>query len=129
MSSGSSENQFALPMLGDLMWTQQWPMDRQMIDRERRGEGQSSAQMYNKATKGAVRPHCSEDPAINMRREFRERTEKIRRRSMIKEEFRFEEELGVELNLKHPRSVKRELRKCQVEKLEEGVRNQRWHEV
>ena len=36
MSSGSSENQFALPMLGDLMWTQQWPMDLQMIDREAR---------------------------------------------------------------------------------------------
>ena len=37
------------------------------------------------------------------------------------------EELGVELNLKHPRLVKMELRKCQVEKLDEEVRNQRWH--
>ena len=36
MSSGSSENQFALPVLGDLMGTQQWLMDLQMIDREAR---------------------------------------------------------------------------------------------
>ena len=61
-----------------------------------------------------------------MRREFlKERAEKIRR-SMVKEL----KSLGlwrslVELNLKHPRSVKMELRKCQVEKLEEEVRNQR----
>ena len=85
--------------------------------------------MYNKATKGAVRLHCNEDPAINMRRKFKERAEKMRRRSMVKEEFRFEEELGVELNLEHPRSIKRNLRTCQVEELEKEVRNQRWHEV
>ena len=53
----------------------------------------------------------------------------MRRRYMVKEEFRFEEELGVELNLEHPRSIKRNLRKCQVEELEKEVRNQRWHEV
>lgn len=34
MSSDSSENQFALPMLGYLMWTQQWPVDLPLIDKE-----------------------------------------------------------------------------------------------
>ena len=45
---------------------------------------------------------------------------------MVKEKFRFAKEHGIELNLKHPRTVKTELRKCKVERLEEKVRNQRW---
>ena len=39
------------------------------------------------------------------------------------------EKLCVELNLEHLRLVKMELRKCQVEKIEEVVRNQPWHLV
>ena len=61
-----------------------------------------------------------------MVREFEEREEEMGRRSMVKEAFRFAEELGVELNLEHPCTVKTELRKCRVEKLEEEVRSQRW---
>ena len=45
---------------------------------------------------------------------------------VFKEAFRFAEELGLELDLEHPRSVKTEARKCQDEKVEEDVRNQRW---
>ena len=76
--------------------------------------------------KSAVRLYCNEDPAIQMVREFEERAEEMGRRSMVKDAFRFAEELGIELNLEHPQTVKTELRKCQVERLEEEVRNQRW---
>jgi len=61
-----------------------------------------------------------------MVREFEERTEEMGQRSMVKEAFRFAEELGLDLDLEHSGSVKTEVRKCQVEKLEEEVRNQQW---
>ena len=73
--------------------------------------------------KGAVRLYCNEDPAMKMVREFEE---EMGRRSMVKEALRFAEELGLELDLEHPRSVKTEVWKCQDEKLEEEVRNQQW---
>ena len=57
-------------------------------------------------------------------REFEERGEQMGQRSMVKDAFRFAEELCIELNIKHFRTVKTELRNCQVEKLEEEVRNQ-----
>ena len=84
--------------------------------------------MEYKATKikGAVRLYCNGDPAIQLVREFQERAEEMKRRSVVKEAFRLAEELGVELNLEQPRKVKSELRKCRVEKLEEEVRSQRW---
>lgn len=43
----------------------------------------------------------------------------------VKEAVRFAEELCVELNLEHPRTVKKKLRKCQVDRLEKEVTNQR----
>ena len=84
--------------------------------------------MEYKATKikSAVRLYCNEDPAIQMVRAFEERAEEMGRRSMVKDAFRFAEELGIELNLEHSRTVKTELRKCQIERLEEEVGNQRW---
>ena len=45
---------------------------------------------------------------------------------MVKDVFSFAEELGIELNFEHPRTVKTELRNCQVENVEEEVRSQRW---
>ena len=45
---------------------------------------------------------------------------------MVKDVFRFTEELCIELHLEHPWSVKMELRNCQVERLKEEVRSQRW---
>ena len=47
---------------------------------------------------------------------------------MVKDAFRFAEELGIELNLEHPLTAKAELRTCQVKRLEEEVGNQRWQE-
>ena len=61
-----------------------------------------------------------------MVREFDERAEEMIRRSVVKEASGFAEELGVELYLEHPPTVKTELRKCRVEKLKEEVRSQRW---
>ena len=57
--------------------------------------------------------------AMKMVQEFEERAEEMGRRCMVKEE-----ELGLELDLEHPRPVKTEVRKCQDEKLEEEVSNQ-----
>ena len=90
------------------------------------GRGLRSVEMEYKGTrfKGTVRLYCNQDPAIQMMREFEGRAEEMGRRSMVKEALRFAEELGVELNLEHLRIVKTELRKCQVERLEED-RNQR----
>ena len=56
-----------------------------------------------------------------MVREFEERAEEMGRRSMVKDAFRFAGELGIELNLKRPRTVKTELRKCQIERQEEKL--------
>ena len=77
--------------------------------------------MEYKATKikGAVGLHCNEDPAIQM-----VRAEEMGRRCMIKDAFRFAEELGIEFYLKHPSTVNTRLRKCQVERLEEEIRKQ-----
>jgi len=115
------------------MWTQQWPItDLQQIDREDRkiivenegrhpcgsnallylprnkgGRGLCLVEMEYKATKvkGAVRLYCNEDLAMKMVREFEERAEEMGRRSMVKEAFRFAEELGLELDLEHPHLV------------------------
>ena len=43
--------------------------------------------------KGAVRLYCNEDPAMKMVQEFEERAEEMGRRSMVKEAFKFAEEL------------------------------------
>ena len=149
-----ASNQFALPVLGYLLWKQQWPItDLKQIDREARkivvenvgrhpcgsnallclprnkaGRGLRSVEMEYKATKvkGAVRLYCNEDLAMKMVREFEERAEEMGRRSMVTEAFSFAEELDLELDLEHPRSVKTEVRKCQDGRVEEEVRNQRW---
>lgn len=39
---------------------------------------------------------------------------------MVRQAFRFAEELCVEFNFEHFRTVKKEVRKCQVERLEVG---------
>ena len=98
------------------------------LPRDKGGRGLRSVEMEykGKKIKSAVRLYYNEDPAIQMVREFEERAEKMGRRSMVKHAFRFVEKLGIELNLEHLRTVKTELRKCQVERLEEEVGNQRW---
>ena len=98
------------------------------LPRDKGDRGLRSVEMEYKATKikSAVRLYCNEDPVIQMVREFEERAEEMGRRSMVKDAFRFAEELSIELNLGHSRTVKTELRKCQVERVEEEVANQRW---
>ena len=83
--------------------------------------------MEYKATKikMAVKLYGSEDLAMEMVREFEERAEDLGRRSMVKEASKCAEELGIELNLEQPRPIRTDVRKCQVEKLEGEVRNQR----
>jgi len=49
---------------------------------------------------------------MKMVREFEERAEEMERRPMAEEAFRFAEELGLELDLQHSRSIKTEVRKC-----------------
>ena len=84
--------------------------------------------MGYKATKikSAVRLYGNEDPVIQTAPQFGERAEEMGWRFMVKDAFRFAEELGIELNLEHPRTTKAELRKCHVKRLREEVGNQRW---
>ncbi|XP_022783739.1 uncharacterized protein LOC111324448 [Stylophora pistillata] len=149
-----ASNQFALPVLGYLMWTQQWPMmELKQIDREARkivvesegrhpcslnallymprsrgGRGLRSVEMEYKATKikDAVRLHGNEDRALGMVREFEEQAARMGRRSIFKEVAKCAEDLGLELDLEHAQGIKKEVRRCQTEKFEEEIRNQRW---
>ena len=133
-----ASNQFALPVLGYLMWTQQWPvMELKQIDREARkivvesggrhpcssiallcmprikgGRGLRSVEMEYKATKikGAVRLHGNEDPALGMVQEFEEQAARTGRRSIFKEAAKCAEEFGLELKLELTR--KRSRRRC-----------------
>ena len=72
------------------------------LPRDKGGRGLRSVEMEYKATKikSAVRLCCNEHPAIQMVREFEERAEEMGRRSMVKDAFKFSEELGIELNLR-----------------------------
>ena len=149
-----ASNQFALPVLGYLMWTQQWSlMGIKQIDREackivvesggrhpcssilllyvprsEGGRGLRSVEMEYKATKikGAVRLHGNEDPSLGMVPEFEEQAARTWRRSIFKEAAKFAEEFWLELDLEHVQKIKMEVRKCQIEKLEDEIRNQRW---
>ena len=61
-----------------------------------------------------------------MVREFEEQAARTGRRSIFKEAAKCAEEFGLELNLEHAQKIKREVRKCQFERLEDEVSNQRW---
>ncbi|PFX32844.1 Retrovirus-related Pol polyprotein from type-1 retrotransposable element R2 [Stylophora pistillata] len=52
--------------------------------------------------------------------------EYLRRLSIFKEAAKCAEELGLELDLEHAQGIKKEVRRCQIEKLEDEIRNQRW---
>ncbi|PFX28232.1 hypothetical protein AWC38_SpisGene7061 [Stylophora pistillata] len=84
--------------------------------------------MEYKATKikGAVRLHSNEDRALGMVREFEEQAARMRRRSIFKEAAQCAEELGLELDLEHAQGIKKEVQRCQIEKLGDEIRNQRW---
>ncbi|PFX17853.1 hypothetical protein AWC38_SpisGene17793 [Stylophora pistillata] len=84
--------------------------------------------MEYKATKikGAVRLHGNEDRALGMVREFEEQEARMGRRSIFNEAAKCAEELGLELDLEHVQGIKKEVKRCQIEKLKDEIKNQRW---
>ena len=128
-----ASNQFALPVLGYLMWTQHWPVtDLKIVDREARKiivenggkhPGGSTALLYLPREKGgrglraveteykvtkvkaALRLYENKDQVMEMVREFEERAESLGHRSLVKDAAKFAEDLGVNLHLKHPDPV------------------------
>ncbi|XP_068757656.1 uncharacterized protein [Montipora capricornis] len=123
----TASNQFALPVLGYLMWTQQWPVTelkrldgeaRKIIvenggkhpsgstailymPREKGGRGLRSIEEEYKVTKikAAVKLYRNDDPAMAMVREFEERAEKEGHSSLVKEAARYAVEMGLQLQL------------------------------
>ena len=165
----TASNQFALPVLGYLMWTQQWPvtelkrLDREarkiVVDnggkhpggstailympREKGGRGLRSIEEEYKVTKikAAVKRYRNGDPAMAMVREFEERAEKLGHSSLVKEAARYEEEMGLQLQLEYPNptcikhdseevitaeKLKAELRRGLEQKTWEVVNEQSW---
>ena len=128
-----ASNQFSLPVLGYLMWTQQWPVtDLKTIDREERkiivensgkhpggstsllylprekgGRSLRAAETEYKVTKikAAVRLYENKDPAMEIVREFEERAELLGHSSLVKDAAKFAEDLGVNVHLNHPDPV------------------------
>ena len=128
-----ASNQFALPVLGYLTWTQPWPVtdlktrDREVrkiivenggkhaggstsllyLPREKGGRGLPAVETEYKVTKikAAVRLYENKDPAMEMVREFEERAESLGHSSLVKDAAKFAEDLGVNLHLNHPDPV------------------------
>ena len=128
-----ASNQFALPVLAYLMWTQHWPVrDLKIVDREARqgfvensgkhpggstallylprekgGRGLHTVEMEYKVTKvkAVVRLYENKDPVMEMVREFEERAESLGHRSLVKDAAKFAEDLGANLHLKYPDPV------------------------
>ncbi|PFX29473.1 Retrovirus-related Pol polyprotein from type-1 retrotransposable element R2 [Stylophora pistillata] len=126
----TASNKFALPTLGYLMWTQQWPVtELKKVDREARkiivenggkhpsgstailylprekgGRGLRSIEEEYKVTriKVAVKLYSNSDPAMAMVREFEEREEELGHSSLVKEATRYADETGLQLQLEYP---------------------------
>jgi len=122
-----ASNQFALPVLGYLMWTQTWSVtELRIVDREackiilengRKHPGGFTAMLYLPREKGgrslravemeykltkvkaAVKLYENKDPAMGMVREFEERAESLGHRSLVKDAAKFAEDLGINLHL------------------------------
>ena len=123
----TASNQFALPVLGYLMWTQQWPMtELKTLDREARkkvvenggkhpsgstavlymprekgGRGLRSIEVEYKVTKikAALKLYRNGDSAMAMACDFEERAEEFGHSSLVKEAVRYAEEMGLQLQL------------------------------
>ncbi|XP_067038840.1 uncharacterized protein [Acropora muricata] len=132
-----ASNQFALPVLVYLMWTQHWPVtDLKIVDwearkiivenggkhpggstallylpREKGGRGLRAVETEYKVTKvkAALRLYEKKDQVMEMVIEFEERAESLGHRSLLKDAAKFAEDLGVNLHLKHPDPVLRGL--------------------
>ena len=91
----TASNQFALLMLGYVMWVQQWQiMDIQDIDRK----------ACKIVTESGRRHPCVSNAILYL---LEEQAEEMGRRSMIKDAFRFTEELVSSLHLSIPEQPRR----------------------
>ena len=61
-----------------------------------------------------------------MVREFEGQAARKGRRSIFKEAAKCAEEFRLKLDLEHVQKIKTDMRKCQIKKLEDEVRNQQW---
>ncbi|PFX32789.1 Cofilin/actin-depolymerizing factor-like [Stylophora pistillata] len=126
----TASNQFALPVLAYLMWTQHWPVtELRSIDREARkiicenggkhplsstamlylprdkgGRGLRSVQQEYKLTKikSSIKLHQNSDPTMRLVQKFEERAIEKGFTSLIKEACKYTEELGTSLTLNYP---------------------------
>ena len=123
----TASNQFALPVLSYLMWTQTWPLAelrsvyriaRKIIvqngrkhplsstallylQREQGGRGLQSVEEVYKATKvkAALKLYSNEDPTMNAVRQFEEQSTRTGQQSLLKDAIKYADELGIILNL------------------------------
>ena len=123
-------NQYALPVLSYLMWTQTWPLAQlQQVDREARkiivefggkhpqgstailymsrkcgGRGLRSVETTYKdiKIKAAMKLYYNPDPSMEAVRLFEEKSVRGGRHSAIKDARRYAEELGLHLKLEYP---------------------------
>jgi len=128
-----ASNQYALPVLTYLMWTQTWPIaDIQQLDRDGRkiivesggyhpkgstavlymsrkngGRGLKSVEMEYKniKIKAAVKLYCNPDPTMAAVRSFEELSEQKGRHSFIKDAKKYADELNLQLQLNFPNPV------------------------
>ena len=126
----TASNQFALPLLSYLMWTQHWPLtELRKIDREARkiivenggkhpcgstsilylprekgGRGLRSVEQEYQVTKVkvAVKLYRNDDQAMKMVRKFEERAEELGHQSLVKDAAKCAEEFRIQLKLKDP---------------------------
>ena len=123
-------NQFALPVLSYLMWTQHWPItELRVVDREARkiihenggkhplsstavmylprhleGRGLRSVEQEYKLTKikAAVKLYQNADPTISTVQMFEERAVEKGHSSLLTEAHKYAEELEISLSLRYP---------------------------
>ena len=125
-----ASNQFALPIMGYLMWTQNWPIaelrqiDREVrkilvesggkhplgstvllyLPREKRWRGLKSVEQEYKLVKikAALKVYKNLDPTIAFVRKFEERAGEVGHHSFLKDSMKYAAELGLGLDLEHP---------------------------
>ena len=130
----TASNQFALPVLGYLMWAQQWPVTelkklgrevRKIVvenggkhpsgstailymSREKGGRGLRSIEEEYKVTKikAAVKLYGNGDSAMAMVREFEEKAEELGHCPLVKEAVRYAEEMGLQFQYPNPTCIK-----------------------
>ena len=166
-----ASDQYAMPVLTYLMWTQHWPItELRVIDREARkiicenggkhplssaaiiylarekgGRGLRLVEREYKLTeiKAAIKLCQNMDPSMRAVQQFEERAVEKGHTSLMKEAHTFAEELGMRLSSEYPQplcwsvsdpemeiqgpKVKEHLKKADMEKLKEKIKEEKWH--